>query len=348
MASPCSASMPRNECEFMTETLLQIENLETAFGREGRGPVAKAVRGVSLSVRKGETLGIVGESGSGKSVTALSILRLIASPGRVTGGRILFGGEDLLLLPERKMRTVRGAQIAMVFQDPMTALNPTLTVGDQITETILAHQKVSPREARALALDWLTRVRVSLPERRMKQYPHELSGGMRQRVMIAIAFSCRPALLLADEPTTALDVTVQAQILDLMDELKAELGTAIVLITHDLGVVRERCDDVAVMYAGQIVEYAPSAELFTDPKHPYTQSLLASLPDWRRPKTDQPLPSLPGQPPSLTDIPPGCPFAPRCPKRFAPCASVVPANTQLGNDRTVRCLLYEETQAGSE
>ncbi|MGI4791149.1 MAG: ABC transporter ATP-binding protein [Janthinobacterium lividum] len=326
----------------MTETLLQIDNLETAFGREGRGPVARAVRGVSFGVRSGETLGIVGESGSGKSVTALSILRLIASPGRITGGQICFDGADLLTLPERKMRAVRGAQIAMVFQDPMTALNPTLTVGEQIVETILAHQKVSRAEARTQALDWLTRVRVSLPERRMRQYPHELSGGMRQRVMIAIAFSCRPALLLADEPTTALDVTVQAQILDLMDELKAELGTAIVLITHDLGVVRERCDHVAVMYAGQIVEYAPSSELFTDPKHPYTQSLLASLPDWRRARTDAPLPSLPGQPPSLTAIPPGCPFAPRCPKRFEPCPTVVPANTLLDNGRTVRCLLYED------
>ncbi len=326
----------------MTENLLEIEGLETAFGREGRGPVARAVRGVSFGVRRGETLGIVGESGSGKSVTALSILRLIASPGRITGGQILFDGEDLLTLPERQMRAVRGAQIAMVFQDPMTALNPTLTVGDQIAETISAHQKVSRAEARALALDWLTRVRVSLPERRMRQYPHELSGGMRQRVMIAIAFSCRPALLLADEPTTALDVTVQAQILDLMDELKAELGTAIVLITHDLGVVRERCDDVAVMYAGQIVEYAPASDLFSDPKHPYTQSLLASLPDWRRASTGEPLPSLPGQPPPLTAIPPGCPFAPRCPKRFAPCPSVIPANTRLENGRTVRCLLYED------
>ena len=326
----------------MSENLLQIENLETAFGREGRGPVARAVRGVSLGVKRGETLGIVGESGSGKSVTALSILRLIASPGRITGGQIFFDGADLLSLSEKQMRGVRGARIAMVFQDPMTALNPTLTVGDQIAETISAHQKVSPREARTQALDWLTRVRVSLPERRMRQYPHELSGGMRQRVMIAIAFSCRPALLLADEPTTALDVTVQAQILDLMDELKAELGTAIVLITHDLGVVRERCDDVAVMYAGQIVEYASSADLFTSPKHPYTQSLLASLPDWRRASTGQPLPSLPGQPPSLTAIPPGCPFAPRCPKRFAPCPEVVPANTVLENGRTVRCLLYED------
>ena len=250
-------------------------------------------------------------------------------------------GEDLLTLSERQMRDVRGARIAMVFQDPMTALNPTLTVGEQIVETILAHQNVSRAEARAQARDWLARVRVSLPDRRMGQYPHELSGGMRQRVLIAIAFSCRPEVLLADEPTTALDVTVQAQILDLMDELKAELGTAIVLITHDLGVVRERCDDVAVMYAGQIVEYAPAPELFAAPKHPYTQSLLASLPDWRRPRTDAPLPSLPGQPPSLTAIPPGCPFSPRCPRRFEPCPTVVPANTVLENGRTVRCLLYE-------
>ena len=239
------------------------------------------------------------------------------------------------------MRAVRGARIAMVFQDPMTALNPTLTVGEQIVETILAHQKVSRAEARAQALDWLTRVRVALPDRRLRQYPHELSGGMRQRVMLAIAFSCRPEVLLADEPTTALDVTVQAQILDLMDDLKAELGTAIVLITHDLGVGRERCNDVAVMYAGQIVEYATAADLFTSPRHPYTQSLLASLPDWRRPRTDAPLPTLAGQPPPLTAIPPGCPFAPRCPKRFEACPTVVPANTVLENGRTVRCLLYE-------
>ena len=240
------------------------------------------------------------------------------------------------------MRTVRGARIAMVFQDPMTALNPTLTVGEQIAETILAHQKVSRADAKAQALDWLKRVRVSLPERRMGQYPHELSGGMRQRVMIAIAFSCRPALLIADEPTTALDVTVQAQILDLMDDLKAELNTGIILITHDLGVVRERCDTVAVMYAGQVVEYAPAAQLFTDPKMPYTQALLASLPDWRRSRQAGPLPSLPGQPPSLTRIPPGCPFAPRCPQAFALCPSRVPVNTVLENGtRTVRCLLYE-------
>ena len=338
--------------KLMPDALLQVDDLQTVFGREGRGPVAQAVRGVSFGVRKGETLGIVGESGSGKSVTALSILRLIASPGRIAGGAVTLDGLDLLGLPEKQMRAVRGARIAMVFQDPMTALNPTLTVGEQIVETILAHQKVTRTQARAQALDWLTRVRVSLPERRLRQYPHELSGGMRQRVMIAIAFSCRPEVLLADEPTTALDVTVQAQILDLMDELKAELGTAIVLITHDLGVVRERCDDVAVMYAGQIVEYAPASALFTDPKHPYTQALLASLPDWRRPRTEAPLPTLPGQPPPLTAIPPGCPFAPRCPQRFAPCPTVVPANTRLEEGaRTVRCLLYEKpakNQTGQE
>ncbi len=340
----------RREGKHMTDTLLQVDALETVFGREGRGPVARAVRGVSFGVRRGETLGIVGESGSGKSVTALSLLRLIAPPGRIAGGAVTLGGTDLLALSERRMRDVRGGRVAMVFQDPMTALNPTLTVGEQIVETILAHpkssgQKVSRAEARAQALDWLTRVRVSLPARRMRQYPHELSGGMRQRVMIAIAFSCRPEVLLADEPTTALDVTVQAQILDLMDDLKAELGTAVVLITHDLGVVRERCDHVAVMYAGQIVEYAPASELFAAPKHPYTQALLASLPDWRRPRTDAPLPALPGQPPPLTAIPPGCPFAPRCPQRFAPCPTVVPAETLLdssdGGARTVRCLLYE-------
>ena len=322
--------------------LLQVENLETSFGGETRrSPVTQAVRGVSLSVERGKTLGVVGESGSGKSVTALSILRLIASPGKITGGSILLDGRDLLKKSEREMRDVRGGRVAMVFQDPMTALNPTLTVGEQIAETVLAHQNVTKAEANAQALDWLQRVRVTLPERRLRQFPHELSGGMRQRVMLAIAFSCRPALLIADEPTTALDVTVQAQILDLMDDLKAELNTGIVLITHDLGVVRERCDTVAVMYAGQVVEYADSEQLFTDPKMPYTRALLASLPDWRRAKTADALPSLPGQPPSLTRIPPGCPFAPRCPQVFDLCSSRIPANTVLEGGRTVRCLLYE-------
>jgi oligopeptide/dipeptide ABC transporter ATP-binding protein len=320
--------------------LLQIDGLHTSFGAAAKA--VQAVRGVSFSVGRGETLGIVGESGSGKSVTALSVLRLIDPPGRITEGQIRLDGTDLRTLSERQMRGVRGGRIAMVFQDPMTALNPTMTVGAQITETIRAHQKVSRAEAAAQALDWLRRVRVTLPERRLRQYPHELSGGMRQRVMLAIAFSCRPEVLLADEPTTALDVTVQAQVLDLMDALKAELGTAIVLITHDLGVVAERCDHVAVMYAGQIVEYAPAAALFADPKHPYTRALLRSLPDWRRPRSADPLPALLGQPPSLSAIPPGCPFAPRCPQAFAPCPSRVPAETVLEGERTVRCLLYEE------
>ncbi len=322
--------------------MLHVESLHTVFGT---GPNAvQAVRGVSFSVGRGETLGIVGESGSGKSVTALSVLRLIDPPGRVTAGQIQLDGTDLRGLSERQMRGVRGGRIAMVFQDPMTALNPTMTVGAQITETIRAHQSVTKSEAAAQALDWLRRVRVTLPERRLRQFPHELSGGMRQRVMLAMAFSCRPEVLLADEPTTALDVTVQAQILDLMDALKAELGTAIVLITHDLGVVAERCDHVAVMYAGQVVEYAPARELFADPKHPYTRALLLSLPDWRRPRSSEPLPALPGQPPSLSAVPPGCPFAPRCPQAFAPCPTRVPANTTLEGDRTVRCLLYETTE----
>ena len=323
----------------MADTLLQVEDLHTVFGA-GKEMV-RAVRGVSLEVGRGETLGVVGESGSGKSVTALSILRLLMPPGRVASGRVRLGGTDLLALSERQMRGVRGARVAMVFQDPMTALNPTLTVGEQIVETLRAHQSVTKAEAWAKALDWLRRVQVTLPERRLRQFPHELSGGMRQRVMLAIAFSCRPALLLADEPTTALDVTVQAQILDLMDELKAELGTAIVLITHDLGIVAERCDHVAVMYAGQIVEYAPARELFAAPKHPYTQALLLSLPDWRRRQSADPLPALPGQPPSLVHVPPGCPFAPRCPKAFAPCPVRVPADTHLEDGRTVRCLLHE-------
>jgi len=304
--------------------------------------MAQAVRGVSFAVHKGETLGIVGESGSGKSVTALSVLRLIAAPGRITGGQVKLDGSDLLTLTERQMQAVRGGRIAMVFQDPMSALNPTLTVGEQIAETIRAHEDVTRADAWQQALGWLTRVHVSLPNRRLHQYPHELSGGMRQRVMLAIAFSCRPEVLLADEPTTALDVTVQAQILDLMDELKAELGTAIVLITHDLGVVRQRCENVAVMYAGQIVEHAPASELFTAPKHSYTQSLLASIPDWRHPRTNAPLPTLPGQPPSLTAISPGCPFAPRCPQVFDLCQHNIPAETHLEGDHTVRCLLYED------
>jgi len=342
----------------MTSPLLTVENLRVDFGT---GPSAlHAVRGVDFTVHRGETLGIVGESGSGKSVTALSILRLISSPGRIVDGRIDLDGVDLLKTPEKALRDIRGSRIAMVFQDPLTSLNPVLTIGDQIVETIREHRRstkllnssmqgsvylskpISKREAWAEAENLLRQVNMTLPERRLRQYPFELSGGMRQRAMIAMAFSCRPELLIADEPTTALDVTVQAQILDLMDDLKKDYGASVILITHDLGIVAERCDNVAVMYAGQIVEYAPAADLFASPQHPYTRALLASLPDWRRPRTEGPLPALPGHPPDLTTDFVACPFAPRCPEVMDSCMKQIPARTELdGGRRYVRCLRVE-------
>ena len=345
----------------MTSPLLTVENLRVDFG--AGSSALHAVRGVDFVVRRGETLGIVGESGSGKSVTALSILRLISSPGRIVDGLVHFNGTDLLKTPEKALRDIRGSRIAMVFQDPLTSLNPVLTIGDQIVETIREHRRTNPasflgtppetegggvrkriskKEAWAEALSLLRQVNMTLPERRLRQYPFELSGGMRQRAMIAMAFSCRPELLIADEPTTALDVTVQAQILDLMDTLRKDYGTSVILITHDLGIVAERCDDVAVMYAGQIVEFAPAADLFASPQHPYTRALLASLPDWRRPRTVDPLPALPGHPPDLTSDFTGCPFAPRCPEVMDTCMSTVPARTAVdGGRRYVRCLRVE-------
>ena len=300
------------------------------------------VRGVSLSVSPGETLGIVGESGSGKSVTALAALRLIARPGLVEAAKIALDGEDLLLKSEREMRSVRGGRIAMVFQDPLTSLNPTLTVGEQLVETILAHRAMPRREAWAEAVSWLTRVRIPLAESRMRQYPTTLSGGMRQRVVIAMAFCCRPEVLLADEPTTALDVTVQAQILDLMDDLKRELKTAVVLITHDLAVVAERCDRVAVMYAGQIVEEAGVDEIFSAPRHPYTRSLLSAASDILRPRTEEPLPGLRGLPPDPARLPPGCPFSPRCPDVIDTCRSVVPEPSPAPGGHHARCIRIDE------
>jgi len=354
-----------NPLKPMTSPLLTVENLRVDFGV---GPHAlHAVRGVDFTVHRGETLGIVGESGSGKSVTALSILRLITSPGRIVDGRILLAepspptpspigmGEgtvevtrpvghqvDLLKVPEKALRDIRGSRIAMVFQDPLTSLNPVLTIGDQIVETLREHREMSKREAWAEAEALLRQVNMTLPERRLRQYPFELSGGMRQRAMIALAFSCRPELLIADEPTTALDVTVQAQILDLMGNLKKDYGASVILITHDLGIVAERCDNVAVMYAGQIVEYASAAHLFASPQHPYTRALLTSVPDWRRPRTDGPLPALPGHPPDLTTDFVACPFAPRCPEVMAACMKQIPARTELdGGRRYVRCLRVE-------
>jgi peptide/nickel transport system ATP-binding protein len=299
---------------LVREPLLAIEALQTHFfTRDG---VVRAVDGVSYTVNAGETLAVVGESGCGKSVTALSILRLVPSPPcRIVGGAVRFEGRDLLRLSEAEMRGIRGNDISMIFQEPMTSLNPVLTVARQIGETLTLHQGLSGRTAERRAIEMLRLVRIPEPERRARQYPHELSGGMRQRVMIAMALACNPKLLIADEPTTALDVTIQAQILDLMRELKARLGAAIILITHDLGVVAEMAERVVVMYAGRKVEEAPVRELFRHPRHPYTLGLLASVPRLgaTHGRTDAPrLAEIPGVVPSLREPIVGCAFAPRC------------------------------------
>ncbi len=309
----------------MTEPLLEVDGLRTHFfTRDG---IVRAVDGVSFSVAPGETLGVVGESGCGKSVTSLSILRLIASPPGRVAGRVLFEGRDLLALTEEEMRAVRGNAISMIFQEPMTSLNPALTVGRQIAESLVLHRGLSRNEAMAKAVEMLRKVRMPEPERRVRQYPHELSGGMRQRVMIAMALACGPKLLIADEPTTALDVTIQAQILELMRELASETGASIVLITHDLGVVAEMAQRVVVMYAGRKVEEAPVDELFARPRHPYTRGLLGSMPhlgDSVRAEGGKRLVEIPGMVPSLKDEQPGCLFAPRCPNAIGRCSQEVP------------------------
>jgi peptide/nickel transport system ATP-binding protein len=309
----------------MAEPLLAIDDLRTQFfTRDG---VVRAVDGVSYAVRAGETLAVVGESGCGKSVTALSILRLVPSPpGRIVGGAIRFQGRNLLELPEAEMRRIRGNEISMIFQEPMTSLNPVLTVSQQIGETLRLHQGLDGRAALARVVEMLRLVRISEPERRARQYPHELSGGMRQRVMIAMALACNPKLLIADEPTTALDVTIQAQILDLMRELKAKIGAAIILITHDLGVVAEMAERVVVMYAGRKVEEAPVRALFRRPLHPYTRGLLNSVPRLGAAQgRDAPrLAEIPGTVPSLREEIRGCAFAPRCASVTERCRSEAP------------------------
>ena len=321
------------------EILLNIEGLQTHFFTEA-GTV-RAVDGVSLMVRKGETLGIVGESGCGKSVTALSILRLIPNPpGKIVGGRILLEDRDLLRLPEHEMRKVRGASISMIFQEPMTSLNPVFTAGDQIAEGIRLHQRLSKRESWNKAIEMLRVVRIPDPERRVGEYPHQMSGGMRQRVMIAMALSCNPQLLIADEPTTALDVTIQAQILELLNQLKSELGMAVMLITHDLGVVADTAARVAVMYAGRVVEEAPVLELFTNPLHPYTQGLLNSIPRLEKTERRARLQAIPGMVPDLLDLPRGCKFQARCPKVFEPCSGEEPELKTVSGEHRVRCYLY--------
>jgi oligopeptide transport system ATP-binding protein len=296
----------------MADPLLSVRDLATHFfTRDG---VVRAVDGVSFDVEKRRVLGIVGESGCGKSVTALSIMGLIPKPpAKIVSGEIMFGGRDLATLSERQLEDVRGSQIAMIFQDPMTSLNPTLTIGTQITETIRRHFDVSKEAARKRAVELLDEVHIPNAAARLDDYPHRLSGGMRQRVMIAIALSCEPELLIADEPTTALDVTIQAQILDLLDELRESHGTAMILITHDMGVVAEASDDVVVMYAGQVVEQAPTLELFDNPEHPYTEALLGALPQLEGGGIRQRrLTAIPGRPPDLIDPPDTCRFGPRC------------------------------------
>jgi oligopeptide transport system ATP-binding protein len=290
--------------------LLHVNNLETQFRTQDG--VVKAVNGVSFRLDEGETLGIVGESGSGKSVTALSVMRLIPNPpGKVVGGEVLYKGRDLLKISGEQMRQIRGKEIAMIFQDPMTSLNPVLTVRKQIGESLKLHMGMNDSQARRRTIELLQLVGIPSAERRLDNYPHQFSGGMRQRVMIAMALSCNPKLLIADEPTTALDVTIQAQILDLIRRLKSEFGTAVIFITHDLGVVAGLCDRVIVMYGGRIMEHATTLDLYTDPRHPYTLGLLNSVPRLDEERKERLVP-IPGMPPDLIHSPPGCPFYPRC------------------------------------
>ncbi|TMG18892.1 MAG: ABC transporter ATP-binding protein [Chloroflexi bacterium] len=317
--------------------LLRIEDLHTQF--HVHGGTVKAVDGVNLTIPAKATVGLVGESGSGKSITALSIMRLLEKNGRITAGHVWFRDRDLVGLTEEEMRDVRGNDVSMIFQEPMTALNPVYTCGDQIAEAVRLHEKVEPKAAFDRAIEVLRLVGISDPKRRARQYPHELSGGMRQRVMIAMALSTNPELLIADEPTTALDVTIQAQILRLMRNLKGEFGSAILLITHDLGVVAEMCDSVAVMYAGRIVEQASTTELFTNPKHPYTQGLLASIP--RLGKKQDRLHVITGSVPNPLALPPGCAFRPRCPVKAPRSESEIPALKAVGAEHLVACWQYE-------
>ena len=319
--------------------LLEIEKLRTYFFV--RGHVAKAVDEVDLSIAPGQTLGLVGESGCGKSVTAHSIIGLIPDPpGKIVGGRIIFQGKNLLELPEAKMRKIRGNQISMIFQEPMSSLNPVYPVGDQVGEVIRLHQKISRKETRHRVIDMLRLVGIAEAVKCSDCYPHQMSGGMRQRVMIAMALACNPKLMIADEPTTALDVTIQAQILDLMNKLKDETGASILFITHNLGVIAEMAQHVAVMYAGKVMEYTDAKRLFAQPRHPYTVGLLQSIPVIGRGRRDQKLITIRGVVPSLLDLPSGCLFSDRCPDVFADCRMVKPQMYAVGENHLVRCLKY--------
>lgn len=323
------------------EKLVEVKNLKTYFYTEEG--VIKAVDGVDYEIYPGETLGIVGESGCGKSVTSLSIMRLVESPpGRIEAGEIIFQGKDLAKLSQKEMRKIRGNDISMIFQEPMTSLNPVYTVGDQIIEAIMLHKSVKRKEARKQAVEMLKKVGIPLPEQRIDEYPHQLSGGMRQRVMIAMALSCDPKLLIADEPTTALDVTIQAQILELMNDLKASYGMSIMMITHDLGVIAEVSDRVAVMYAGKVVEYTDVETLFEDPKHPYTWGLMNSIP--KLDKEVNRLEAIPGSVPSPLNFPEGCKFNTRCPLAEGKCFRDEPPLEEAAEGHKVRCWRYKDLE----
>ncbi len=320
------------------DVILDVKNLKTVFFTPSG--LFKAVDDVSFHVRRGETLAIVGESGCGKSVSALSIMRLVPDPpGKIVGGSVTLEGKELLALDEEDMRGIRGNRMSMIFQEPMTSLNPVMRIGDQITEAIRLHQNKTARDAWTRAVEMLRLVRIPEPERRAREYPHQLSGGMRQRAMIAMALACRPALLIADEPTTALDVTIQAQILALIVDLQKELGTGLILITHDLGVVAQTAQRVIVMYAGKKVEEASVDDLFADPRHPYTRGLMASMPAVIAlgAKTDVRLNEIPGMVPSLTNLPEGCAFAPRCPLAIERCRQEYPPLQDFGGHHRAAC-----------
>jgi len=317
------------------EKLLDIKNLNIHYITQDG--VVRAVNDLSVNITRGEVVGLVGETGAGKTTTALGILRLVPNPpGKIISGEIFLDGDDVLGKKEAEMRKIRGNKVSMIFQDPMTSLNPVITVGEQIAEVILLHEEVTVAEARKKAEEMLLKVGI-VPER-AKEYPHQFSGGMRQRVVIAIALACNPELLIADEPTTALDVTIQAQVLELMRELKEELNTAMIMISHDLGVVGEICDKVAIMYAGSIVEFADKYDLFEKPKHPYTTGLFGSIPDIEN--DDSVLKPIKGLMPDPSNLPEGCPFHPRCNQAKPECSQGVPKNVNLGNDHFVKCVLY--------
>jgi peptide/nickel transport system ATP-binding protein/oligopeptide transport system ATP-binding protein len=324
---------------MQNNNLLDIQNLKTYFFV--RGYTAKAVDDVNLTIRAGQTLGLVGESGCGKSVTAHSIIQLIPDPpGKIVGGKIFFEGDNLLEYSESRMRKIRGNRISMIFQEPMTSLNPVFTVGNQVAEVIRLHQGLSRSETKARVVEMFQLVGIPAPETRLSDYPHQMSGGMRQRVMIAMALACNPRLMIADEPTTALDVTIQAQILDLMNKLKEETGAAILFITHDLGVIAEMAQHVAVMYAGKRMEFTDVNTLFSNPKHPYTVGLLESIPILGRKTQDGKLSTISGMVPSLYNLPGGCLFSDRCPDVFNDCRKIEPEMYQVGQNHIVRCLKY--------